>query len=168
MLETVFLAYAPKKLEQLAGRIAACLDTLDEEQIWGRAGGNSNAVGNLVLHLCGNVRQWIGFGVAKLPDVRMRDREFAARGGISRADLKERLAGVIAEAAGIIRSLPPERLTETVTIQGYDLTVFEAIIHVIEHFSGHTGQIIFAAKAMTEKDFGFYNFPRKPAAEKIP
>jgi len=168
MLETVFLAYAPKKLEQLAGRIATCLDTLDDEQVWGRQGASSNAVGNLVLHLCGNVRQWIGFGVGKLPDVRMRDREFAARGGVSRDELKERLTGVAAEAAAIIRALPPERLTEKVTIQGYELTVFEAIMHVIEHFSGHTGQIIFASKAMTEKDFAFYNFPPKQPVEKLP
>lgn len=168
MIEATFLAYAPKKLEQLAGRIATCLDTLSEEQVWHRGAANTNSVGNLVLHLCGNVRQWIGYGVGHLPDIRTRDQEFAARGGMATNQLKERLAAVIAEAAAILRALTPDQLTQPASIQGYDLTVFEAIIHVVEHFSGHTGQIIYAAKAMTEKDFGFYNFPLKPEADRTP
>ncbi len=168
MIEATFLAYAPKKLEQLSGRIATCLDTLTEDQVWFRGASNSNSVGNLVLHLCGNVRQWIGYGVGHLPDIRTRDQEFAARGGMSIPELQGRLAAVITEAAAIIRALTPEQLTLAASIQGYDLTVFEAVIHVIEHFSGHTGQIIFAAKAMTEKDFGFYNFPLKPEADRTP
>jgi hypothetical protein len=168
MIEATFLAYAPKKLEQLAGRIATCLDTLTEDQIWFRGSANSNSVGNLVLHLGGNVRQWIGYGVGHLPDVRTRDAEFAARGGLSTGELKQLLGTVIAEATGIIRTLEPAQLTRPASIQGYDLTVFEAIIHVIEHFSNHTGQIIYAAKAMTEKDFGFYNFPLKPEADRTP
>jgi uncharacterized damage-inducible protein DinB len=168
MIEKNFLEYSAVKLEQLSGRIAACLDTLSDDQIWLRSGENANAAGNLTLHLCGNVRQWIGAGVAGKPDIRMRDREFSARGGVSREELKERLAGVIAEACAIVRGLAPERLTDRINIQGHDVSVMEAIYHVVEHFSGHTGQIIFQAKALTQKDFGFYSYLGKSAAGKTP
>lgn len=168
MIERNFLDYSAVKLEQLSGRIAACLDSLSDDQVWLRSADNANAVGNLVLHLCGNVRQWIASGVGGKPDTRMRDREFAARGGVSREDLKERLAGVIAEAVTIVRGLPEERLSERINIQGHDVSVMEAVYHVVEHFSGHTGQIIFQAKALTQKDFGFYSYLGKSAAGKTP
>ena len=168
MIEKNFVEYSVLKLEQLSGRIATCLDSLTDDQIWLRSGENANATGNLVLHLCGNVRQWIGSGVGGRPDTRMRDREFSARGGVTREDLKERLSGVIGEACGIIRALPAERLAERVNIQGHDVSVMEAVYHVVEHFSGHTGQIIFQAKALTQKDFGFYSYLNKSAAGKTP
>jgi uncharacterized damage-inducible protein DinB len=165
----VFLEYSANKLEQMATRIAACLDQLTPEQIWIRGSDNENAVGNLVLHLSGNVRQWIGMGVGKLPDVRERDAEFAAKGGDATA-LTERLSATVAEAASIIRGVSEAGLTERTRVQGYDITVLEAIYHVIEHFSGHTGQIIFATKLLTGSDLGFYKHVHKPAAhsEKVP
>lgn len=168
MIEQNFLEYSVVKLEQLSNRIAVCLDSLSDDQIWLRSADNVNAVGNLVLHLCGNVRQWISSGVGGKPDTRMRDREFSARGGITREDLKERLAGVIAEACAIVRELPAQRLTERINIQGHDVSVMEAVYHVIEHFSGHTGQIIFQAKALTQKDFGFYSYLGSATAGRKP
>jgi uncharacterized damage-inducible protein DinB len=168
MIEQNFLEYSVLKLAQLSWRIAVCLDAMSEEQIWFRSGEQANAVGNLVVHLCGNVRQWIGFGVGGKPDIRVRDREFAARGDISRAELKERLSTVITEACEIIRDLPPARLSERTTIQGHDVTVLVAIYQVVEHFSGHTGQIIFQAKALAEKDFGFYSYLEREHQEKVP
>lgn len=163
MIEANFLAYSIKKLEQLSGRIAVCLDSLTDDQIWLRSGENANAAGNLVLHLCGNVRQWIIHGIGGEPDHRMRDLEFATRGDISRDDLKAKLAMTIEEACSVIRSLPEERLRERMNLQGHDISVMEAIYHVVEHFSGHTGQIIFQAKALTEKDFGFYSYLTLPS-----
>ncbi|MBV9768222.1 MAG: DUF1572 family protein, partial [Bryobacterales bacterium] len=115
---------------------------------------NENAAGNLVLHLSGNVRQWIGSGVAGLPDNRKRDAEFEARGGMAPADLSELLKTRVAEAAGIIREVPAARLTERIKPQGYDVTVLEAIAHVVEHFSHHTGQIILLTKMLTGDDPG--------------
>lgn len=168
MNERLFLDYSAQKLEQLSSRIVTCLDEMNEEQIWWRSAENANAPGNLVLHLCGNVRQWIGFGVGGRPDIRMRDREFAARGGVTREDLKERLNGVIQEAVEIIRAIPVRRLDEPVVIQGHEVAVFQAIYHVVEHFSGHAGQIIFMTKSLTGKDLGFYSYLQKAHAEKVP
>lgn len=139
-------------------RIEDCLARLTPEQIWARGGESENAVGNLVLHLCGNVRQWI------LSGVRQRDEEFAARGGIGAEELAARLRETIQEATAVLESLPLERLTERVRIQNYDVTVLEAIYHVVEHFSGHTGQIIFATKLFTGNDLGYYRHLSAPTS----
>jgi uncharacterized damage-inducible protein DinB len=116
------------------------------------------------LHLSGNVRQWIVSGVGGAPDTRERDGEFSARGDISIPELKERLRGIVTEAAAVIAAVTPERLAERVVIQKYEVSVLEAIYHVVEHFSLHTGQIIFATKLLTASDMGFYAHLRANAA----
>jgi uncharacterized damage-inducible protein DinB len=158
--DEIFLTFSAEKLEQLHGRIEDCLARLTPEQIWARNSENENAVGNLVLHLSGNVRQWIGSGVAGLADHRQRDTEFDARGGIAPLELAELLKTRVVEAAAIIRAVPVSRLTERITPQGYDVTVLEAIAHVVEHFSQHTGQIILLAKILTGKDLAYYQHLR--------
>jgi uncharacterized damage-inducible protein DinB len=155
-LDRVFLDYSTQKLRQFRSRIDACLEKLTYDQIWDRAGDSSNAIGNLVLHLCGNLRQWIGTGVAGQPDIRVRDREFAARGDVQSDELRERLRVAVDEAVAIIEALPAGRLLEVTRVQRYDVTVLEAVYHVVEHFAQHTAQIIFATKAYTRDDLGFY------------
>jgi hypothetical protein len=161
-IESNFLNYAAEKLDQLAGRIETCLGKLTPEQIWMRGAENQNAVGNLVLHLNGNVRQWILSGVGGAPDNRTRDQEFAARGGarseVDTEGLGRLLREAVDEALVIIRSQPPERLANRTNIQGYEVTLLEAIFHVVEHFSGHTSQIIFITKMLTGEDLGFYSY----------
>lgn len=160
--EEIFLDYSCKKLNQQALRICECLDRLTDEQLWIRHGEHENAVGNLVLHLSGNVRQWIGCGVGGKADVRARDREFAARGDIAGADLKERLTSVAEEATAIIGGLKAARLAETTRVQNYEMTVLEAIYHVVEHFSLHAGQIFYATKLLAGADLGFYKHLNAP------
>lgn len=162
MIEQDFLKFSADKLTQLSGRIQDCLGRLSSDQVWTRNTDNENAVGNLVLHLCGNVGQWIGSGVAGKPDARQRDQEFAARGNVAPAELAERLRSVVAEATGVVRNLPVARLTETITVQKYDVTVTEAIYHVVEHFAQHAGQIIFATKLLTGQDLGYYKHLNRP------
>ncbi len=152
-----FLRFSACKLRELNGRIAVCLEKLNEEQVWLRGCENENAVGNLCLHLAGNVRQWIGHGVAGREDRRTRDLEFSARGGRSTEEIKALLTGTVEEAAQIIEQLKPETLMHETRIQNYDVTVLSAIYHVVEHFAQHTGQIIFATKALTGEDLGFYS-----------
>lgn len=155
-LDGIFLEASAKKLEQLVSRIRDCAGKLSTDEIWARGHENENAIGNLVLHLNGNVRQWIISGVGGAPDTRTRDSEFAARGGTERAELVERLESTVREAIAVIGKVTPDRLAERVTIQKYDVTVMEAIFHVVEHFSQHTGQILFATKMLTGEDLGFY------------
>lgn len=167
--EQTFLKYSADKITQHSDRILKCLDKLTPEQVWMRQSENENAVGNLVLHLCGNLRQWIGFGVAGKADIRVRDREFAARGGVEVDDLKQRLSTTVKETADIIAQLPTERLGQMTKVQSYELTVLEAIYHVVEHFSGHAGQIIFATKLMTSEDLAFYGHLKQQShTQKVP
>jgi hypothetical protein len=121
-----------------------------------RGADHENAVGNLVLHLCGNVRQWIGPGVAGKPDIRVRDREFQARGDVEPAELAERITVVVDDAIEIILALDEGALLRVVQIQSFKLTVLEAVMHVLEHFGQHTGQIILLTKHASGEDLGFY------------
>jgi uncharacterized damage-inducible protein DinB len=159
----IVLHFSAAKLRQLAGRITDCLGRLSHDQIWARTGDNANAIGNLVLHLCGNVRQWILHGVGGAPDVRRRPEEFAARGGPSGAELAARLRATLEEAIPVIEALPAERLAERIVIQGYEVTKLEAVLHVLEHFAQHTGQILFATKMLTGADLGYYRHLDRPA-----
>src|SRR5258708_39228659 len=141
-LESVFLKFSADKIDQLCRRIETCVGKLTPEQAWARGTENENAIGNLMLHLAGNVRQWILHGVGDQPDVRVRDSEFDARGDIGVDELTRRLRATVDEAGVLIRALPPGRLCELGTVQKhYDVTLLEALYHVVEHFAGQTGQI---------------------------
>jgi uncharacterized damage-inducible protein DinB len=155
--EEEFLRFSGEQLTKLNGRIETCVAKLTPEQIWARGAANENAVGNLVLHLAGNVRQWIICGVGGAEDHRDRDSEFNAVAGGE--NMMERLRATVEEAVAVISNLPHSKLSERKTIQKhYEVTVLEAIYHVVEHFSMHTGQIIFATKLLTGEDLGFYGY----------
>lgn len=155
-VESEFLNFSADKLIQLLGRIETCVEMLTPEQLWMRNAANSNAVGNLLLHLNGNVRQWILHGVGGQADHRQRSAEFDAAGGLGAQELLARLRGTVEQAVALFRALPSERLLEHIRPQGYEGTVLTAIYHVVEHFTGHTFQIILLTKQFTGEDLGFY------------
>jgi uncharacterized damage-inducible protein DinB len=163
-MHDAFLDYSAKKLLQLCSRIETCLGTLNQDEVWARGGDHENAMGNLVLHLSGNLRQWIVSGVGGQPDIRDRDAEFSAQGGVSVSDLVQLLRATVEEAVAVLDAVRAERLMERIVVQKYEVTVLEAIYHVVEHFSMHTGQIIFATKMLTGSDLGFYRHLRTTAA----
>jgi len=169
-LDRVFTDFSVRKLRQLTARIRECAGPLTEEQLWWRATESQNAVGNLLLHLAGNVRQWIVAGTGGAPDIRVREREFSSRGGTAAADLLERLEQTVEEAAAVLERLPPGRNEERVKIQNYEVTVLEAVYHVVEHFSQHTGQIILLARLAAGVEPGFYRHLQQPGphGEKTP
>lgn len=137
-------------------KIARCLEMLTDEEIWWRPNENSNSVGNLILHLCGNVRQWIVSGVGRQPDRRRRDLEFSTREARPAKELIQQLKATVDEAAAVIESLDEPRLMEKRRIQIYDVTALQAVFHVVEHFSCHTGQILYVTKMLKDRDLGFY------------
>jgi uncharacterized damage-inducible protein DinB len=155
-IDTLFTDFSCDKLKELAERIDDCLKRLTPEQVWARSGKSDNSIANLVLHLCGNATQWIGSGVGGRADHRHRDEEFAARGGLHPEELAAKLNGVVTDAVSIIREQTAERLAEMIQPQGYEVSVLEAIYHVVEHFSQHTGQIMFATKMILDQDLGYY------------
>jgi uncharacterized damage-inducible protein DinB len=168
-MERLFLSYSIEKMRQSEGRIQHCLQLLSADQVWWRGAEECNSVANLVLHLCGNVRQWIIASIGGQKDLRQRDSEFAARDDVSIQELRTMLQETVEEAVLTIGRVTPQRLTETVHIQGYEKSVLEAIYHVVEHFSLHTGQILYATKLLRKTDLGFYKHLDNPTHdEKTP
>ena len=137
-------------------KILVCLDSLTDEDIWWRMNEASNSIGNLVLHLSGNARQWIVAGVGQAPDTRKRQTEFDQRSVIPGRELSELLRTTIFEVDAVIEAVDPAKLLESRTIQGLETTVMGAIYHVVEHFSTHTGQIVMLTKQRTGRDLGFW------------
>jgi len=165
MIAELFINHSTEKLEQMTGHIEACLDRLTEEQIWQRGSAPENAVGNLVLHLCGNLGQFIGHYVAGRPDTRNRAGEFAVRARAGKEDLKSKLREAVDAAKSDIEGLSEERLGETVETKDSSTNVLKVVYQVVGHFQQHTGQIMFATKLMTQGDLGFY-VPRAAEAAK--
>ena len=165
-LQSEFIEFSVAKLEELLGRIESCVARLTPDQIWVRGADHQNAVGNLLLHLNGNVRQWILSGLGGAPDHRERDLEFAARGRLAPAELMAPLRAAVEAAVGVIRGLSAEDLLVATRIQGYDGSKLAAVYHVVEHFAGHAFQIFFVTKLLTGEDLGFYAYlsggPRPP------
>jgi len=151
-------------------RIVRCLEDLSPEQIWWRPNEAANSVGNLVLHLAGNVRQWIISGLGGAPDVRQRDQEFAERGPLPRRVLVGRLQQTVEDACRVLRKLSAADLARVHTIQGYRVTGLAASYHVAEHFSHHAGQIIMMTKMLAGRDLGFTHLPgeKKRKAKALP
>jgi uncharacterized damage-inducible protein DinB len=155
-----FLAQARHSLAvQHLPRITRCLKTLPEKQIWWRPHRTSNSVGNLVLHLVGNVRQWIISGLGRKPDRRERDKEFSELGPISKKLLIQSLERTVADTIRVLSQLSSRDLAREYHIQGFQVTGFTAITHVTEHFAYHTGQIIYATKLQRGVDLGFTHLP---------
>ncbi|MCI0692758.1 DUF1572 domain-containing protein [candidate division KSB1 bacterium] len=137
--------------------LRACLAKLSEQDIWWRPNEKSNSIGNLILHLCGNLRQWIIHGVGGAADRRNRPAEFAAHESFSKTELMEKLESTLAEVDSVLSNVHLEKLAEQRVIQGFNVTVLGAIFHVVEHFSYHTGQIIYITKMRTGEDLRFWN-----------
>lgn len=139
-------------------KIERCLETLNDEQLWWRANEHSNSIGNLLLHLSGNARQWIVGGLGGAPDQRRRQSEFDERSAISKTELLARLKATIAEVDAVLSRFDTALLLTPYQIQSSEVSALEAIFHVVEHFSMHTGQIILLTKLLTEQDLRFYDF----------
>jgi uncharacterized damage-inducible protein DinB len=152
----LFVTHSSKKLRQMTSHIESCLARLTNDQIWTRGASHENSIGNLTLHLCGNARQWIGAGVGAEPDIRDRNSEFSAQGGLSRSELLARLNATVEHAVATIDRVTAERLREEITPQNQTVTVLDAIYNVVGHFQQHTGQIIFATKILAGEDLGLY------------
>ncbi len=134
-------------------QVRAALDSLRDEQIWGRANDSSNSVGNLVLHVCGSTRHFLGRGVGGSDYRRDRPREFAEKGPLPREELLRVLEDTVAEAERTINSVDPLRLLEVSTRVGEPQTLLALLLRTAHHWGVHTGQIVYAAKALKEGAF---------------
>jgi uncharacterized damage-inducible protein DinB len=159
-----FLAYSSRRMRDCRDTIAKCCDQLNEAQMWHRGGEHENSVANLLLHLEGNMRQWILHGVAGHPDVRQRDAEFSLTPTTDSATARARFNATLEESAAVIDALPPERLMEIVDPQPNgtwrNCSILVAIYRVVGHVDHHTGQVILLTKQLAAKDLDL-SMPRK-------
>lgn len=151
-----FRTQAIFRMEESTRMCRRALEDLPEEALWQRPNEASNSVGNILLHLRGNIRQYIHSGLGGQPDVRERDAEFAARGGYTKAQLWTMLEQTVREACDIIRQADDDNLLRVRRVQGFQLSGIGIVLHVVEHYSYHTGQIAFWVKYLRNTDLGFY------------
>jgi Protein of unknown function (DUF1572) len=160
----VFLRRAAVALrDEYLPRLREAAGLLSDAELWEREGAASNSVGNLLLHLDGNLRQHLVAGVRGAADVRDRPAEFAAAGGRTRAELLDRLARTVNEACAALEALDPALLLEKRVIQGKEVVLLEDISRVLEHFSYHAGQIIYVVKARKQHRFPWYKHLDPPS-----
>ncbi|MDQ3016949.1 MAG: DUF1572 domain-containing protein [Bacteroidota bacterium] len=142
--------------EECLPRILRCIDQLNDEELWWRPNENSNSIGNLVLHLCGNVRQWIYSGLGRGQDMRHRQYEFDERRIIPKKELRDALSSILELVRPVILNVPTEELLNIRAVQTFEETGLTILIHVTEHFSYHTGQIAYITKMLTDRPLDFY------------
>lgn len=157
-----YLAEGRRRLEACHQRIRHCLDQLTDAQLWWRPREGMNSIGNLVLHLCGNVRQWIIAGVPGAPDDRNRPQEFAERGPMPRGELLRRLEEVVREADATLAAVTDDQLLQPRRIQGFDETVLSAVFDSLAHFNGHTQEIVSLTRMQLGDSYRFAWAPTTP------
>ena len=143
--------------EESYARIYKCLTLLDEKQLWESPGSNISSVGSLILHLSGNARQWILSGLGGEADNRKRDEEFKVHLNIRKSDFIFLLENLKIQLKNCLEELTEDSFNQNYNIQGFNVSGFSVIVHVIEHFSYHTGQITTLTKIYTNKDTGYYS-----------
>ena len=143
-------------IDECQERTLKCLDFLTEEEIWYRPNDQSNSVGNLVLHLCGNVKQWLHATIGGEKDTRTRQAEFDERGPVAKDTLKQMVKELMQKSEGILDNCTPEHLLRYYKVQGFEENGVGILIHVTEHFSYHVGQITYFVKAHKSLDVEYY------------
>lgn len=138
-------------------KIRLAVADLSYDDIWRRPNEDSNSIGNLIVHLAGNIRQWIVAGIGGAPGDRDRASEFEMRNGPGLPELLKLLASAVDDADQVLAALSKKDLRLARTIQGRETNVLDAIYHVVEHFSMHTGQIIMMAKMYAPGSVKFYD-----------
>jgi hypothetical protein len=144
------------------GRIKHCVDQLTDEQVWWRPNETMNSIGNLLLHLTGNLRQWLVAGIGGARDIRERPKEFAERGPIAKKELLVRLEAVVTEAQAAIKTTPIDDLLRPREIQARTVNCFEAMFNSIPHFQGHVQEIIHLTRTLLGDRYQYAGPPPAP------
>jgi len=154
---SLFLEFSREKLlGQYWPRTRSCIESLTDEQIWWRPNAASNSVGNLLLHLNGNVYQWLIASFNRIEDGRNRPAEFDPTEQLPGAQLIGKLDETLQQGSAVLSRLSEADLLTRYEIQGYNVTGLQAVYQVVEHFGLHHGQILYITKMLRDEDLGFY------------
>lgn len=152
-----FVKHALYRMDENLRMIGICMNQLTEEEIWMKPNNSTNSIGNLLLHLCGNITQYAISSLDHRPDHRKRDEEFSSSREGDKAQLLARLGQVVKEAQKVLEQSDVKNLISTRQVQAYTFSGIGNVMHVVEHFSYHTGQIALSTKLLKNKDLGFYD-----------
>ncbi|MBW2938969.1 DUF1572 domain-containing protein [Aureisphaera sp. CAU 1614] len=144
------------RIDESTRMVEKSLQEISFEELWRKPNNNLNSIGNLLLHLCGNMTQYAIASLGNLPDTRNRDEEFLTGGGFSKQELLLKLKNTVEKVKETLLTTSYEEFLRERNVQGFTLSGIGIIIHVVEHYSYHTGQIAFWIKLIKNKDLGFY------------
>ncbi len=148
--ETIF------RLQESVERILKCIELLEDTDIWYQPNENSNSVHNLILHLCGNIGQYINAGLGAKTDTRNRESEFLNNHKYDKSILKGLISDAVKDAIKVIEDLDISQLLKKYDIQGFNLTGIAVLVHVVEHTSYHVGQITYFTKIQKNISTDYY------------
>ena len=155
-IEKEFINQSILRLNENTPRIEKCLELLTEKEVWQRPNSSSNSIGNLIVHLCGNITQYIISSLGESEDNRKREEEFSIDGKFTKAQLLQLLSETVSKAINVLKHITSKQLVKIHSVQGFELSGIGIIIHVVEHYSYHTGQISFFTKLLKDQDLGYY------------
>lgn len=145
------------RMDESIRMIRKSFDLLTDSDIWKRPNPSSNSIGNLVLHLRGNITQYVISSLGGTPDIRQREREFRINPGYSKVELLKLLTDTLEQAKATMIRCEAKELLRVRHVQGFRFSGIGIVIHAVEHLSYHTGQIAFWTKILKDEDLGFYD-----------
>ena len=145
------------RLEEGQRMLHLAFAKVEEKDVWVIPGEKGNSLGNQILHSCGNMTQYLCASLGETPDKREREKEFSTRSGFTKAALLSLLDKTIAEAIATVEKTPEAAWLRSRKVQGFDLSGVGVVLHAVEHFSYHVGQVAFWVKQLTAEDLGFYS-----------
>lgn len=152
-----FLENSIYRLDESTRMIKISLDSISESDIWKKPNESSNSIGNQIAHICGNMTQYIIASLGEQEDYRNRDEEFSMTSGFTKIQLIHKLEDTVKKARLVLNECDKKQLIKKRIVQGYNLSGIGIVMHAVEHYSYHTGQIAFWTKLMTNKDLGFFD-----------
>jgi uncharacterized damage-inducible protein DinB len=161
-LDRLVLAELASLLDESLKKIRHCLAQLSDEQVWQRPAPQMNSIGNLLLHISGNLRQWAINGIHQRDDDRDRESEFSADGGVSKQQLLQLVEAAVSQTTDTLSTIDASTLREPLTIQGFHTSALTALLHTVTHFSGHTHQIIQLSRLHLGDAYQFQRTPNSP------
>ncbi|WP_282179824.1 DinB family protein [Maribacter stanieri] len=145
------------RMDESTRMIKKSLVEISEDEVWQKPNPSLNSIANLMLHLCGNISQYVISSLGETEDKRNRDDEFSVTGGLTKDELFTKLESVVDDAKRVIFNVTPNQLVKMRSVQGFSFSGVGIILHAVEHYSYHTGQIAFWVKQLKNKDLGFYD-----------
>jgi len=145
------------RMDESTRMIRKSLDEITDEELWIKPNDSLNSIANLILHLCGNMTQYIISSLGETEDLRNRDLEFSMNTGFGKSEIFRKLEETVGTAKRVIFDASLDQLLKTRSVQGFSFSGVGVVVHAVEHYSYHTGQIAFWVKQLKNKDLGFYD-----------